>query len=1089
MRFSIVENKSNVEIRYSKQISNNCSLRVKSLINSVADSMIESFHRDLLDFVWKSPEDLAVKEDLLRKKNKLWEAMEEDEQLDILRREFNLSPNVEVIDVDSESQIDFVKLQEEQRQRAKLYENMQNENFLNSQWKIFPNEDDTTSTKTGAEQRDSSNNNIEYDSFTTKADQLQRTRIDHSLDSQDDLATDSLMKELNGTSLSLSSESASASTTTNLDSNDEICLPLVKVWTKLSNMTTNDFLSSLVIERIHQWANSYVLKGVGVTLIITNHGCQLSFGLSEEVVSDIIVFHNDSCVGVSMNFHWCNGFAGNEIDLQRLKESLSTPIAVLTQSLQNELSSLDLSCLPKTLFPPENQSFTSWSKAEEIPLNSQLKSEPQLQEDTNWKHSVENFDSIEDKERAFQQILQSLNQLNNINSSGEILDLSDRSRKESKKVSIDSVTAERGKAVGVDVAAYNSPDLQAEVVNQLNIILRRTREQGYYRVLQETNVSASLFHNASKAAESGSNQPRDVNMTPVPKKQVLDSLFTIGREISELNLQKILDRPSSNPYFESAEELKLPPPQFPVQLDDMESLKSGERIDIFAGPHGLYQNTVDPNLPSMRERYAQSEVAVASSVGTSLTMGDNAAFPSELNSRIGKGLTPEEKKLLLESMQIAETNERKTGRRGYDRSDAEDEMITVDSESEIAVQKEDSQWMQQQYLRVDDRSAFENDQRRFNMLVTELERAPVEVHDMIINGFRDVLLSDHCLLLLKLALAKEHRHRFNSEEGDSPTHAEGEPNFKQRKLDRSTLFTRIAEKAAELHNELMQLMEEESVRHFQTIAEICDVSTAFQNANPVEFLNRLDALKPKFDTDLLAFVNHQIYDETLRLQRHEEKLKSLASLESSARRGGDGVAGLLDLQQEDKLRRWLVVLQILQQGILAELEHRFESQIEMLTILLRIFDPNVRLPLFQRYVAKTPPIDLFAFRALAINMVDRLLDASKLRNDASIDQFWKNGGMGKTPEQWRWMLTCLRTEIEEFLSEQVIAARIHEYSKELAEQGLQLASRHRNPLTQAAMESADRLEQLTVSNNWLQSDRGNSHRNKNKRPPSNFIPI
>lgn len=151
-------------------------------------------------------------------------------------------------------------------------------------------------------------------------------------------------------------------------------------------------------------------------------------------------------------------------------------------------------------------------------------------------------------------------------------------------------------------------------------------------------------------------------------------------------------------------------------------------------------------------------------------------------------------------------------------------------------------------------------------------------------------------------------------------------------------------------------MRAESVRHLQTIQDICEVAANFQQ-DEAAFLDRMDYLKPRFDTALLAFLTHSIAEE-------ENKMTSTASTTQSAMHSD-----------------WLQILKIVKQGVMAEFETRYDLLLEPLMLAVRFYLQAVEdvgnMPLakelLRRFVEVTPTIDLPFLKELASNMIENVL--------------------------------------------------------------------------------------------------------------------
>jgi hypothetical protein len=138
---------------------------------------------------------------------------------------------------------------------------------------------------------------------------------------------------------------------------------------------------------------------------------------------------------------------------------------------------------------------------------------------------------------------------------------------------------------------------------------------------------------------------------------------------------------------------------------------------------------------------------------------------------------------------------------------------------------------------------LDSDKGKLAVLLTELNRTDEFLHDNIIDSYRDLLLSDNFLYLLRQAnkTTASYRERL--------------------------LYGKMANKAVTVVAELGALVKTESVRHLQTIHDVCEVAALYQQ-DELKFLERMDYLRPRFDTALLAYLRYAIQEEknTIRLR-------------------------------------------------------------------------------------------------------------------------------------------------------------------------------------------------------------------------------
>ena len=72
---------------------------------------------------------------------------------------------------------------------------------------------------------------------------------------------------------------------------------------------------------------------------------------------------------------------------------------------------------------------------------------------------------------------------------------------------------------------------------------------------------------------------------------------------------------------------------------------------------------------------------------------------------------------------------------------------------------------------------------------------------------------------------------------------------------------------------------------------------------------------------------------------------------------------------------WMQVLSVVQNGVLAEFEARYDRLLEPLLLTLRFHNtaPALRTDIFQRLVGLVPVPDLPYLRELAVNMIEKIL--------------------------------------------------------------------------------------------------------------------
>ena len=319
-------------------------------------------------------------------------------------------------------------------------------------------------------------------------------------------------------------------------------------------------------------------------------------------------------------------------------------------------------------------------------------------------------------------------------------------------------------------------------------------------------------------------------------------------------------------------------------------------------------------------------------------------------------------------------------------------------------------------MAVPDRFTLRRDINRLELLISDLGRLPGEMHGEVLDSFKDLMLADNFLFLLKAA---------NVTVRDEPT--------------RRVLGV-IASRASDLALDLGMLIKAESVRHLDTISKICEVSARFQD-DEAQFLDRLELLRPRFDSDLLAYLKFAIAEE-------EQVIVA---------RGSDF---------ERFPSQWLQVLRVVQRGVRADVERRFDRLLEPVLLVLRFKDYALQEDIFQRFLAQTADVDALYMRQLCRNLVEGM--AISVRSgefDRAVSKRRPtgppSGASGVSPEGRRMLRHLRRFSqiVEKHLSDDEAQRRFARVEAEAASQGQEVVRLHRNPLAQQQIEQQQQRDQ------------------------------
>ena len=306
------------------------------------------------------------------------------------------------------------------------------------------------------------------------------------------------------------------------------------------------------------------------------------------------------------------------------------------------------------------------------------------------------------------------------------------------------------------------------------------------------------------------------------------------------------------------------------------------------------------------------------------------------------------------------------------------------------------------YSEPPDPKTIDLDTKRLELLINDLllastsatdsdthGKSNIQVNDeMIIESYNDLLLSNNFLYLLQLCNKTE-------------------INYSKR-----LLYSKLITKSIQLNNKLINLIQIESIKYLDTILEICDISYKYQD-NEHDFLYQMDLIKPKFDTNLLNYIDYSINEELI-------KLKKL---------------GCNPIQNPSK---WLLILKVIQQGILAEFEIRYERLLDPLLLILRFNEPIIRTNLLKSIINNTSIIDLQYLRTLGINMKESI-ELTYSQNNQIVD------------ENTYKSLLQLYNDIELYLSQEYIDNKMNEFELQAKQQNIEIIIKHRNPIVQESM--------------------------------------
>lgn len=273
---------------------------------------------------------------------------------------------------------------------------------------------------------------------------------------------------------------------------------------------------------------------------------------------------------------------------------------------------------------------------------------------------------------------------------------------------------------------------------------------------------------------------------------------------------------------------------------------------------------------------------------------------------------------------------------------------------------------------------------RLQLLVDELWGQPVERFRDIAESYKDLLLSDNFIDLIKGRLKKMADRDLDALRRND----EGlkEPHERERRI-----LGELVVYAQLLVKEARALGAELEAQQLQVIRSICQVAMDPKHQSEEETAMALsDAvrdMRPLLDESFVAYLKYAVAEEESRLAR----------------------AGLVD---DPEHNQWLFVLKIVQQGVYAEIAKSINRYIEHIWYVLRMETPRQRKMLLSRLIDDMPTLDVRPFVKVVENMVGALGDATRGEFDGVIP-------LGEMTNK----LLQLRRDVKELLPPERIAEK------------------------------------------------------------------
>ncbi len=245
---------------------------------------------------------------------------------------------------------------------------------------------------------------------------------------------------------------------------------------------------------------------------------------------------------------------------------------------------------------------------------------------------------------------------------------------------------------------------------------------------------------------------------------------------------------------------------------------------------------------------------------------------------------------------------------------------------------------------------------RLQLLLDELWRQPDERFRNIADSYKDLLLSDNFIDLIKARLRKMADRdlealRQNNESLKEPHERE------RRILGQLVVYAQL------LLKETRALGAELEAQQLEVIRSICQVAMdpkhQTEEETAIALSDAVRDIRPLLDDSFVAYLKYAVAEEEARLAR----------------------AGLVD---DPEHNQWLFVLKIVQQGVYAEISKSINRYIEHIWYVMRMETPKQRKMLLARLIDDMPTLDVRPFVRVVENIVGALGDATRGEFDGAV---------------------------------------------------------------------------------------------------------
>ena len=238
---------------------------------------------------------------------------------------------------------------------------------------------------------------------------------------------------------------------------------------------------------------------------------------------------------------------------------------------------------------------------------------------------------------------------------------------------------------------------------------------------------------------------------------------------------------------------------------------------------------------------------------------------------------------------------------------------------------------------------------QLQMIIDEMWNQPPERVGEIASNYKDVLLSENFVMLVKERLTDMADRDLDALRNDDERLKE--PHEQEREI-----LGQLVNYAQLLLKETRALGAELEAQQLEVVRSICkvamDPSHATEEETAVALSDAVRDMRPLLDDMFVAYLKYAVAEEEARLAR----------------------AGLL---HDPEYNQWLFVLKIVQQGVYSEIAKTINRYIDHIQYVLRMETPQQRRKLLSRLIDDMPTMDVRPFVQVVENIAGSLGDGAK----------------------------------------------------------------------------------------------------------------